>query len=321
MKNFTIVDIIVIGLIVLLIFLKKATYANLLIGIYLIYTVTKNIQTIRANRGIKAYNAGDTEKAIEILNKVANKKNAKPYIKSSYGYILLREGRLEESEKYLKEVSKVENLDDRTKYNNILNYSILKWKQGNPKEGIELLESIKDKYTNSIFYEIYGYLSISTGDYEKSLEINKEAYDYNKTDDIITDNLAQSYYFLNEYDKAENLYKDIINDVKFPEAFHYYGLIKWEKGQYKEAYNLLLQSASLKSSFLSNVSKEELDDTFRKLEKFIEENNIDIESDNEEDIESKENKNLDLKSVNEEDIESKENKNLDLKSVNEEDNI
>lgn len=300
MKNFTIVDIIVIGLIILLIFLKQATYANLLIGLYLIYTVSKNIQTIRANRGIKAYNAGDTQKAIEILDKVANTKKAKPYIKSSYGYILLREGHLEKSERYIKDVFETENLDDRTKYNNILNYSILKWKQGNPEEGIKLLESIKDKYTNSTFYEIYGYLSISTGNYERSLEINKEAYDYNKTDDIITDNLAQSYFFLKEYNKAEELYKDIIDNVKFPEAFHYYGLIKWEKGDYKGAYNLLLQSASLKSSFLSNVSKEELDGTFRKLETFIEENNIDIDSIKETEIDLDKSKSLDSTSVEDE---------------------
>lgn len=279
MKNFSAVDIIVIVVIIILIFFRQARYANILIGLYLIYTVTKNLQTIKANRGIKAYNAGDTEKAIEILDKVANSSRSKPHIKSSYGYILLREGQIEKSEKYLEEVYKTKNLDDRTRFNNILNYSILKWKQGNPEEGMELLESIKDKFINSTFYEIYGYLAISTGNYEKSLKINKEAYDYNETDDIITDNLAQSYYFLGEYDKAANLYKNIIDEVKFPEAFHYYGLIKWKQGEYKEAYNLLLQSASLKSSFLSNITKEELDNTFKKFEKFLEKNNIDLESD------------------------------------------
>ncbi|NLC66359.1 MAG: tetratricopeptide repeat protein [Clostridium sp.] len=289
MKNFSAVDIIVIIVIIILIFFRQAKYANILIGLYLIYTVTKNLQTIKANRGIKAYNAGDTEKAIEILDKVANSTRSKPYIKSSYGYILLREGQIDKSEKYLKEVYEIKNLDERTKFNNILNYSILKWKQGNPEEGIRLLESIKDKFTNSTFYEIYGYLSISTGDYAKSLEINKEAYNYNNTDDIITDNLAQSYYFLGQYDKAAELYKDIIDDVKFPEAFHYYGMIKWKQGKYKEAYNLLLQSASLKSSFLSNITKEELDNTFKKFEKYLEENNIDLESDTNIESESKNN--------------------------------
>ncbi len=45
-----------------------------------------------------------------------------------------------------------------------------------------------------------------SGDYEKALAFNKEAYDYNSDDNIIVDNLADTYSLMGEYKEAE---KDI----------------------------------------------------------------------------------------------------------------
>lgn len=278
LKNLPIYDLIAIAGIFILIYAGFSTIANILIGAYLIFTVYRNYPTIQATKGSRAYNAGNTDIAMTYFEKAVKHPFAKPYIKSSFGYVLLREGRLEEAEPYLLEAAQMKTRDERFKYNNILNLAILNWKKGDIDEAIDIVENIRDDYQSSIMYEILGYLYIAKGDYEKALAFNKEAYDYNKDDNVITDNLAQSYYFLGDFDKAEALYEDTIDYIKFPEAHYYYGIIKWKKGDYLAAYQALSTSVRLKVSFLSIVNKDMLTEKFEALKKEMAEKGLDVET-------------------------------------------
>lgn len=278
LKNLPVYDLIAIAGIFILIYAGFSTIANVLIGAYLIFTVYRNYPTIQATKGSRAYNAGNTDVAMTYFEKAIKHPFAKPYIKSSFGYVLLREGRLEEAEPYLLEAAEMKTKDERFKYNNILNLAILNWKKGDIDKAIDIVENIKGDYRNSILYEILGYLYIAKGDYEKALEVNKEAYDYNKDDNVITDNLAQSYYFLGDYDEAEKLYENVIDYIKFPEAHYYYGIIKWKKGDYLSAYEALKTATRLKVSFLSIVDKEMLTGKLQELEKEMEEKGLDVET-------------------------------------------
>jgi len=277
MKNLPIIDFIIIAAIFILIYSGYSSLGNIFIGVYLFYMIYKNIPTILASKGSRAYNRGDKEEALKYFEKAVKHRNAKPYIKSSYGYILLREGKIEEAEPYLIEASQTKMKDDRFRFNSILNLAILNWKKGDVNEGIRLIENIKEDYKNSIMYQILGYLYISKGDYEKALEFNLEAHDFNPDDSVIGDNLAQSYYFLGEYDKAEETYESILDYVKFPEAFYYYGIIQLKKGSYVRAYDAFEKALTFKNSFLSNITKEAVESEFNRLKDEIEEKGIDIE--------------------------------------------
>lgn len=277
-KNLPVFDLIAIAGIFILIYSGYSTIANLLIGAYLVFTVYRNYPTLQATKGSRAYNAGNTEVAMKYFEKAVNHRFAKPYIKSSYGYVLLREGRLDDAEPYLKEAASMKTRDERFKYNNILNLAILAWKQGDIDKAIEIVLNIKEEYKNSIMYEILGYLYIAKGDYEKALEVNKEAFEFNKDDNVITDNLAQSYFFLGRYDEAEALYEDIIDYVKFPEAHYYYGIILWKKGDYLGAYEALENSTRLKNSFLSIVDKEMILLKFETLKEEMAAKHLDVET-------------------------------------------
>ena len=278
LKNVPIYDLLAIAGIFILIYSGFSVIANILIGAYLIFTVYRNYPTIQATKGSRAYNAGNTEIAMTYFEKAIKHPFAKPYIKSSYGYVLLREGRLDDTEPFLLEAANMKTLDERFKYNNTLNLAILNWKKGDIDQAIDIVEGIKEDYRNSIMYEILGYLYIAKGDYTKALEFNQEAYDYNKDDNVITDNLAQSHFFLGEYDEAEKLYEDTIDYIKFPEAHYYYGIIKWKKGDYLAAYEALETSTRLKVSFLSIVDKEMLTAKFEDLKKEMTEKGIEIET-------------------------------------------
>ena len=278
LKNLPIYDLIAIAGIFILIYAGFSTFANILIGAYLIFTVYRNYPTIQATKGSRAYNAGNTDIAMTYFEKAVKHPFAKPYIKSSFGYVLLREGRLEEAEPYLLEAAQMKTRDERFKYNSILNLAILNWKKGDIDEAIDIVENIRDDYQSSIMYEILGYLYIAKGDYEKALAFNKEAYDYNRDDNVITDNLAQSYYFLGDFDQAEALYEDTIDYIKFPEAHYYYGILKWKKGDYLAAYEALSTSVRLKVSFLSIVDKDMLTEKFEALKKEMAEKGLDVET-------------------------------------------
>ena len=278
MKNLPVFDLIAIAAIFILIYSGYSTLANVLIGVYLLFTVYRNYPTLQATKGSRAYNAGNTEMAMKYFEKAVNHRFAKPYIKSSFGYVLLREGRLEEAEPYLLEAAGMKVRDERFKYNNILNLAILNWKKGDMDKAVSMVEEIRGDYRNSIMYEILGYLYIAKGDYEKALEFNKEAYEFNHNDNVITDNLAQSHYFLGQLTEAEALYEEIIDLVKFPEAHYYYGIIKWKKGDYVSAYDALENATRLKISFLSIVDKEMVMNKFQELKDEMAEKGLDLET-------------------------------------------
>ncbi|WP_313127496.1 tetratricopeptide repeat protein, partial [Proteiniclasticum ruminis] len=134
------------------------------------------------------------------------------------------------------------------------------------------------EYKNSIMYEILGYLYIAAGDYEKALSFNKEAYEYNKDDYVITDNLAQSYFFLGDLEKAEALYEKSIDYIKFPEAHYYYGQILQKKGDYLGAHDALKRALRLKMSFLSIITREDIEEKLLALQQEMEEKNLTVES-------------------------------------------
>jgi len=278
MKNLPVIDIILVAATFILIASGYATLGNIFIVIYLAYMIYKNIPTILASRGSRAYNKGDKDNALKYFEKAVKHSQSKPYIKSSYGYLLLREGRVDEAEPYLIEASEYKAKDSRFHYNSILNLAILNWKKGDVDKGIKLVEDIKEEYKNTIMYEILGYLYISKRDYQKALEFNQEAYDFNPDDNVIGDNLAQSHFFLGEYDQAEKLYDSIIDFVKFPEAFYFYGLIMWKKGNYVKAYDAFEHSLTLKNSFLSNITKEAVELEFNNLKEELALKGIDLEA-------------------------------------------
>ncbi|HBW13398.1 MAG TPA: hypothetical protein DEF30_06220 [Proteiniclasticum sp.] len=277
-RNLPILDLLAIAGIFILIYSGYSTPANLLIGAYLLFTVYRNFPTLQATKGSRAYNAGNTDMAMTYFKKAVKHPFAKPYIKSSFGYILLREGNLTEAEKYLVEAENSKMKDPRFRYNNILNMAILEWKKGNLPKAIDIVEEIKEEYKNSIMYEILGYLYIASGDYEKALSFNKEAYEYNKDDYVITDNLAQSYFFLGDLEKAEALYEKAIDYIKFPEAHYYYGQILQKKGDYLGAHDALKRALRLKMSFLSIITKEDIEEKFDALQKEMTEKNLTLES-------------------------------------------
>lgn len=278
MKNLPMIDIIVLLGIVTLIYTGNRSLGNLLLIAYMAFTIWKNLPMFYAVSGSKAYNRGDMEKALRLFKKASESRNTKPNIVSSYGFLLLRNGNMEEAEHYLVKASEEVDRDPRLKQSTILNLAILRWKQGRFDEAIEMVEKSKEEFKNTGVYQILGYLLMSKGDLEKSLALNTEAHEFNKSDAVIADNLAETYYFLGERDKAEAIYEDISDTVKFPEALYYYGLILWDKGEWHKANEMFERATKLKASFLSNITDAAIAEKYEEFKAAAAAKGIDLSS-------------------------------------------
>lgn len=275
MNALPLLDLGMIILIFALISMGQGTLANVLIVSYLGLTIYKSIPIMEANRGSRAFNAGDNEKALMHFKKASEHRFTKPYIRANYGYLLMRAGKLEEAEAILTELTQVKTRDDRFKYKNHINLAILQWKKGDTGAAIAKMEEIQDTYKNTLMYEILGYLYLINGDNEKALEFNHDAHQFNPEDNVISANLAQSYYALGKKEKAMDLYEEIIETVNFPEAHYYFGKLKWEAGDYITAREAFEKTLIMPSPYLSSLTEEDYQANYEAFKAAMEAENVD----------------------------------------------
>ncbi|WP_163194587.1 tetratricopeptide repeat protein [Clostridium thermarum] len=217
----------------------------------LIYSKRDFYYFIKANA---AYNTKDVEKAFSYFEKALKVKGVSSRIKNVYAYYLLRNKNLDRAEELLNTIN-MDTLDIHEKNQARLTWSLIHWKKNNLPKSLELLELIYNEYKCTPMYESYGYLLILNKDYEKALKVNLEAVDYDSSNNIILDNLGETYYALKEYDKAYDIYTNLIEkSPSFPEPYYHFALILKEKGENDRALELLEKALEFKESYLSELN-------------------------------------------------------------------
>jgi tetratricopeptide (TPR) repeat protein len=206
---------------------------------------------IKANA---AYNTGDVEKSFSYFDKAVKVNGVSARIKNVYAYYLLRNQNLEKTEELLKSIN-MDTLSIHEKNQSRLTWSLVYWKKNNLQKALELLEKIYTEYKCTPMYESYGYLLILNKDYEKALTVNLEAVEYDSSNNIMLDNLGETYYALKDYDKAYEIYTNLIEkSPSFPEPYYHYALVLKEKGEKEKALELLDKALGFKESYLSEVN-------------------------------------------------------------------
>jgi tetratricopeptide (TPR) repeat protein len=205
------------------------------------------------------YAKGNEKKAFAWLKRAYNKGNSNIRNVVNYGYLLLRSGNIEDSEKIFNGLNeKAMSKDEK----NIVesNIALVLWKKGDLDTAVSMLTNVIKDYKNTIIYGSLGYLLVLKGDLDCALEFNKEAYEYNNSNTIILDNIGQTYYLRGEYEKAEEIYGKLMSmDPAFPEAYYNYGLLKIKKGEINEGIEMMEKSLEYKFSFLSTVTREQIE--------------------------------------------------------------
>lgn len=271
MNKNLLVSIILVVLVIFAININKliGTALILLILLYLIYTNLSLIFLVIAN---KKYTNKKIDEAMPWYDRAYNFKYCKPYIKIIYTYILLRQGDVEKSEKILRAVMK-QKLSQKDKINASLNLSLVLWKKDNLDEAIKLLQDLYDAgIKTTLIYQNLGYYLIVKGNYEEALKFNLEASEYSSTDLSLLDNLAISYYYLKDYDKAMEIYNKLIpNNPSFVTSYYYYAKTLIAQEKYEEALEALKRALNCRFSFISSIPKTVVETEIENTEHLIKE--------------------------------------------------
>ncbi len=212
------------------------------------------------------YIKNNIEGAEKLFKKAFKKSTPAPEYQLLYGYILLRKGKLENARKVLNMASMA-----KTKPQVALKIKAMRalvfWKDGDIDTAIEMLEEVDAKFKNTAVYQDLGLLYVLKGDKEKALKYNLEAYEYNSDDNVITDNLAEAYTLSGENEKAEEIYKTLLErNPRFAEAYWGFGLLLINTGRKEEGLKLMKQSLEKRVTFLSILQKDEIKDLIKKYE-------------------------------------------------------
>lgn len=252
------------------IFLLLLTLYNIYLAlafavIYIAIVLYIRRATVFSIMGNISYGKGDVQKSIEWFKKAYLTDKARPNTIISYAYLLLKFGNTDEAETILnKFLSASPSHDDEMLAKS--NLALVLWKKGDLDGAINMLEEVFATYKTTTVYGSLGYLLLLKGDLEKALAFNLEAYDYNNNNSVIVDNLAFNYYLLGELDKAEEIYEKLMTqNPTYPEAYYNYGLTLEAKNKSDKALEFMEKALSFKFTFLSTVSREEVENKIKEL--------------------------------------------------------
>ena len=226
--------------------------------------LSAQIYVIKANL---AFQKGNAQEVLDLLGKAYKTGSAKASVVSTYGYMLLKHGRLEEAMSIFTELFNCSKLSATEKFDVQANYALALWKKDQLDEAITLLEKVIASYKNTNIYGSLGYLYNLNGNLDKALKFNLEAYDYNNTNGIILDNLAETYFLLGDFENADKVFKELMAlNPKFPEAFYDYALVLEKMGDREKCIEYLNKAMQFKPHYLSAITSEDIENKLKEME-------------------------------------------------------
>jgi tetratricopeptide (TPR) repeat protein len=233
---------------------------------FIAYWFIRNKTGFYAYLGNTNYQQGKEKEALMWLDKAVARSDCKAAHLIGYSFLLLKLGKLDRVEELLQRAGKMK-LTREEQMAHQTNSALLLWKQDRLEDATALLESVHEEYKNTNLYGSLGYFYILSGNLDKALEYNKEAYDYNSRSAVITDNLGQTYLLRGEYGEALKLYEELASqNPTFPEAYLNHGMVLEALGQTDDALSKMKKALDYPLSLLSTVTREEIEEKIADLE-------------------------------------------------------
>ena len=226
--------------------------------VLLIYLL-KNRSNILASIAQYKYAFGDAEGGLK-LYKIASKIGKMRFEhRVRYAYLTLKEGYIDEANKLFNLIG-MDKLKPEERAKLKESHALVAWKRGELADAIEMLEYVHNHYVSTTTYGSLGYMYIHSGNLNRALEYNLEAYEYNSDNDIIVDNLAFTYLKLGDYENAEKYYMKLFEmEPKFPEGYYEYGKYMIEiKGEKEKGIEFVKKALDCRFSFLSMFSRRDI---------------------------------------------------------------
>ncbi len=185
-----------------------------------------------------------------------------------YGYILLRDGQPNLARTILTHAS-LEAKKPQAKKRVKAMLALCEWKCGNLDIAIEMTEEAMIDFKNTNLYQNLGLFYVLSGDGQRALEFNKQAFEYNSDDLIIMDNLAESYALCGDTAKAQELYENLLEkEPHFPEPYYAYGQMLCSLGEKDRGIELIEKSLEKRFTFLSVMQKEDVEKILEDAKKY-----------------------------------------------------
>lgn len=248
---------------------------NLILGIlvFLIFfgcVVYNKRAVLISSSADTAYTKNNITKSFELYEKAIAINSCPAMVKIIYAYRLIHFGDSEKCASILATLNP-EKMSQNETFNYDATRALSVWKQGDLQEAITIFENIATQKESLLIYETLGYLLLCSRDYEKALEFNLKAHEFSSASDLISDNLAASYYYLGYHKKAAKIYKNLIEThATFPEPYYYYALILNEREKYKSALKYLYLGLEKKESHLSELKHANLQHMINQIEDYLE---------------------------------------------------
>ncbi|MBE7040855.1 MAG: tetratricopeptide repeat protein [Ruminococcaceae bacterium] len=256
--------ILIIGLTIWLFASNQPLWACILLLIVAVYLFFSKYANFCMGMALRQYGNGQVEKAFKWFKK-AEKSGLNGRQKITYAYYLMREGKTEESEAIFTRMLAFKLTPDMKNLAKS-NYAILLMKTGRIDEAREELEEIFPTYRVTNVYGSLGYLYILGDDMEKAKEFNHEAYDFNKDNAIILDNMVQLYTKLGDYEAAYQYVCELMEKKPaFIEAYYNAAMVEKELGKFCDAKAHLEHALTIRPTFLTTVTHENLQDAIDSL--------------------------------------------------------
>ncbi|NTV90397.1 MAG: tetratricopeptide repeat protein [Clostridiales bacterium] len=247
------------------------------VALYIVFLLFINRASFYTYIGRIKYADNKLSEALAWYERAYATGKTKPKTSGSYAYLLLKNGMLDKAEKILNGLMNLKLQKDEVLYIKS-NLALVLWKKGDLDAAIAMLEDILPDFRNSTIYGSLGTLVILKGEMEKAIAINAEAYEFNSSNTIIMDNLANAYYLNGQYRESEDIYDKLMEkNPTFPEAYYNYGLLLLSTGRAKKAVEMFTKADGFVISYLGTVSKEEIAEKLKEAKRKVENESDDLD--------------------------------------------
>lgn len=248
-------------------FTRLGPAAGILLTLFIIgFMIYRRRSSLYHNAARRRFTEGDTETALVMMKKAVLADPGDSALHASCGFMLLKIGRMSESERMLTVAANVAKTPEE-KFNVKSTMALLLWKKGRLEDAIAMLDEVMEKYKTTTTYATMGFFRIERGNVEDALAFNREAYAYNDRNPIILDNYACALMMAGDNDGALKIFEDLMKlNPTFPDAWYNYGRLLEVIGQNQKAVEMYQTAISKKFWHTSTVKREEVEFRLGELE-------------------------------------------------------
>lgn len=184
-----------------------------------------------------------------------------------YGYLLLRSGNAEEAERIFQEVLRLEKLTEQNRFQIQLMMGLALWKKGDLDGAIRMYESFLKEGENTLVYANLGFLYLQRDSAEEVLPFLQKAYEYNDSNPVILDNLAEGYLRTEQWEQAETLLSGLVAQPRpIAEHYYHYAVVLEHKGDTDGALKYYRKAHAMDLNALSGLDCRKIEERIETLE-------------------------------------------------------